>query len=490
MSNGADVSNLVMSNVAPRDDAALQMTNMANLASLASSANAAALERDYSWFAAVLQSRLASYFAQPDDTVPAQASITAHVVAPEKAAPDLSADTSEYAALLRDSALSNDERLVFLLALAPHVRPQVLDLLFVRNKNLERGFTEFGGAKGRSHGGFLPTGETAVFLLALGHVQRRFDALRLFDEQHAFHRDNLLRIEHDGSGEPRLSGALVLSSEALERVTTGARNKPDFSVNFPAKLISTHLKWSDLVLAREVMDEVQGIKTWLANERTLMDDWGLARAVKPGYRCLFYGPPGTGKTLTATLLGQEAQTDVYRIDLSMVVSKFIGETEKNLAAVFDQAASRRWILFFDEADALFGKRTATTSSNDRYANQEVSYLLQRVEDFPGTVILATNLKANIDDAFARRFQSMVYFPMPEAPERERLWAGMLTLPERLEKSVDLGQLALAHELSGGAIANVVRQAALLALRSGRQAISSTDLSRSVSRELRKEGRTL
>jgi SpoVK/Ycf46/Vps4 family AAA+-type ATPase len=189
------------------------------------------------------------------------------------------------------------------------------------------------------------------------------------------------------------------------------------------------------------------------------------------------------------LVGQAAQADVYRIDWSMIVSKYIGETEKNLANVFDQAAHRQWILFFDEADALFGKRTATTNSNDRYANQEVSYLLQRVEDFPGNVILATNLKGNIDEAFARRFQSLVHFPMPDAEQRARLWQGMLRAPARMAPDVDLARLAEAHELSGGAIANVARHAAITALSAGRDAITAADLQQGVVKELRKEGRT-
>ncbi len=243
------------------------------------------------------------------------------------------------------------------------------------------------------------------------------------------------------------------------------------------------------MLGVDVLDELEAIITWIRHADVILDDWRLAKAIKPGYRCLFCGPPGTGKTLTATLIGKAVGADVYRIDLSMIVSKYIGETEKNLAQVFEQAQSRQWILFFDEADALFGKRTATASSNDRYANQEVSYLLQRVEDFGGTVILASNLKANIDEAFARRFQSLVHFPMPDADQRLRLWSGMLAPTGRLSGDVDLAALAEAHELSGGAIANVVRAAAISALQRGRQTIGTGDLVGGIAKELRKEGRT-
>jgi SpoVK/Ycf46/Vps4 family AAA+-type ATPase len=156
--------------------------------------------------------------------------------------------------------------------------------------------------------------------------------------------------------------------------------------------------------------------------------------------------------------------------------------------VFDQAENKNWVLFFDEADALFGKRTATSSSNDRHANQQVSYLLQRIEDFPGIVILATNMKNNMDDAFARRFQSMVHFRMPDADQRKCLWQGVLRDKQRLADDVDLDLLAEAYELSGGAIANVVRYGAISALQRGEQRIAAIDLRHGVAKELRKEGK--
>ena len=152
-------------------------------------------------------------------------------------------------------------------------------------------------------------------------------------------------------------------------------------------------------------------EVWVKYGERIRKEWGLESRIKPGYRALFYGPSGSGKTFTATLLGKEVGKDVFCVDLSMVVSKFIGETEKNLSHVFEVAENKDWILFFDEADALFGKRTNVKDSHDRYANQEVAYLLQRVENYRGLVILSTNFKSNIDEAFARRFQVMVPFRM-------------------------------------------------------------------------------
>lgn len=353
-----------------------------------------------------------------------------------------------------------DERIIIMLALIPHVSPQNLDVFFVQNKDFDRQYTEFGGWKGLSHGGFLPTGETASFILAGEDVERRKEVVRLLGKEHWLYRQNILRSEGAGEGEPFLSGQLRLSEEFLSRVLLNAEYKPDYNIGFPAKRITTELEWEDLVLDCNTAQELEEINTWIASHSIIMEEWGLSRFLKAGYRSLFYGPPGTGKTLAATLLGKKNHMDVYRVDLSMIVSKYIGETEKNLAKIFDTAENRKWILFFDEADALFGKRASTNTSNDRHANQEVAYLLQRIEDFPGTVILATNLKSNIDEAFSRRFQSVIYFPMPAEELRAELWRKMLPGEWLGKDAPKLIRLAAGTELSGGSITNVVRRCAL------------------------------
>src|SRR4029077_7397773 len=161
------------------------------------------------------------------------------------------------------------------------------------------------------------------------------------------------------------------------------------------------------------LTELDEIKQWVLHGSTLLHGWNMRHKLQPGFTSLFYGHPGTGKTLSACLLGKHCGCDVYKIDLSLIVSKYIGETEKNLGRIFDVAEHKGWILFFDEADALFGKRTRVSDSHDRFANQEISFLLQRIEEFDGVVILASNIKENIDDAFVRRFHSVVHFPMPK-----------------------------------------------------------------------------
>lgn len=386
---------------------------------------------------------------------------------------------------MSEEQINFDEKVVLMLALMPHLYPQVLDIFFVNNKNFDRPYTEFGGWKGISHGGFLPTGETAVFMLAGEDMERRGNVVQLFEKEHWFYLRNILRLEGRGDGEPFLSGQLYASDELLSKVLHGRDYKPDYSMNFPAKRITTPLSWNDMILDYRVAEQLEEINTWITGSQVIMEEWGLNRILKAGYRSLFYGPPGTGKTLAATLLGKRNQMDVYRVDLSMIVSKYIGETEKNLAHVFDLAENRRWILFFDEADALFGQRTSTQTSNDRHANQEVAYLLQRIEDFPGTVILATNLRSNIDEAFSRRFQSIIYFPMPDVETRHRLWDKILPDKWTAQDRKGMIEKAAQYELSGGGMTNVIRSCALHLLAMGILSIDEKTFIDAIRKEKRK-----
>jgi SpoVK/Ycf46/Vps4 family AAA+-type ATPase len=263
-----------------------------------------------------------------------------------------------------------------------------------------------------------------------------------------------------------------------------------FSMNIIAKKITTSLDWDDLVLDDFVLEEVLEISAWIKNFNSILDDWGLSKKLKPGYRSLFYGPPGTGKTLTASLLGKSAGLEVYRINLSMVVSKYIGETEKNLANIFDQAENKNWLLFFDEADALFGKRKKTSSSDDWYANQKISYLLQRIEVYPGVVILATNLKVDLDESLSRRFQSMIFFAMPNEWNRKKLWQNSFSDKTMLEEKIDLNDISSKYELTGGTIVDIARFASLMAMKRTDNIILLNDLMEGIRREFGKDGKIL
>lgn len=377
--------------------------------------------------------------------------------------------------------LTFDERMVVMLALMPHVCPQILDIFLYKTR------TSTGNIRNSVVGKAC---HMEVFCqlvrLPLYPCRRRYGkrkgVIRFFQKDHWFYTKNILRLEGAGEGEPFLSGQLRVSEEFLSRVLLDKEYKPDYNIGFPAKRITTQLEWEDMVLDYQVATELEEINVWISSGKTVMEDWGLSRILKAGYRSLFYGPPGTGKTLAATLLGKKNEIDVYRIDLSMIVSKYIGETEKNLAKVFDLAENRNWILFFDEADALFGKRTSTNTSNDRHANQEVAYLLQRIEDFPGMVILATNLRSNIDEAFSRRFQSVVYFPMPTEEQRAELWRNMLPGEWLGKDAEELITMAAETELSGGAITNVVRRCALRMIQSKKKLLDKVMLKEALQKE--------
>ncbi|HEY1038142.1 MAG TPA: ATP-binding protein [Bacteroidia bacterium] len=441
--------------------------------------NSKTLSNEIQWFILALDTCLKLYFDNEckyksvDDIEP----------------PSLKSDTSSYAKFVTQNNLDQKERLALMLALMPHLKPETLDAFFTRNASYDRHFSEFGGIKGKNFNGFLPSGETLLFLLAGKDLKKRIQTEYFFLNNSVLFRDSILKLSFTEPGEPVMSGMLIINQEYLSLFTSGVFNKPGYSPGFPAKLITTSLPWDHLVLDPLVKSEVEEIKTWIGWNKKLKKDDKIKNIIKAGYRSLFYGPPGTGKTLTVSLLGKETGKDVYKIDLSMVVSKYIGETEKNLAAIFDIAETKNWILFFDEADALFGKRTATSSSNDRYANQEIAYLLQRIEDFPGLIILATNLKINLDDAFARRFQSMIQFPMPGVKERVKLWENAFLTYAETGKNINFQKLSEKYALSGGAIGNVLMHC-LLYKENTKKEIDENCVLEGIKKELRKEGKTI
>ncbi|MEM7104658.1 MAG: ATP-binding protein [Bacteroidota bacterium] len=442
--------------------------------------NSSTISRELKWLADIIDARFRLYFNHECEYE------SVFDISP----PSIEGDDSVYARCIKALKWDFAERFIVVLALSPHVLPAVLDVFFTKNVVYDRVYTEFGGLKGAKHSGFIPTCETAVFLLGGRNMEDRLSVMKLFEQDQPLFNYNILKFNRDNVDEPMLSNALNISREYLNYLTNGEKYKPDFSTNFPAKLITTPLDWEDLVLDKNILQEVFELKAWIKHKKTLMETWGLKKLIKPGYRALFHGPPGTGKTLTATLLGKSTELDVYRIDLSQLVSKYIGETEKNLANIFDQAENKNWILFFDEADALFGKRSVTSDAKDRYANQEIAYLLQRIEDYPGVIILATNLKANIDSAFSRRFQSIIYFPLPNVEQRLALWENAFLDKCKLGPDVDLLEIATEHEISGGAIINVLRSSSLSTLSRGEDTVNLQDILKGIRKEYRKEGKTI
>ncbi len=398
-------------------------------------------------------------------------------------------DGSVFSCFIKEHQPSFDEYIVLLLALVPHIKPGFLDAIIKRALQESGNFPEIGGTRDNKSRVFLPTGETALFVLAGDDLDKRFEVQQIFSGDHWFAQQKILKLEPSREGNPIMGGRLLMSPDYVELFTIGRISSPNFSAAFPALEIKTELEWDDLVLNQGVLEQIGEIKNWVQHNKTLLKDWGMARKIKPGFRALFYGPPGTGKTLTATLLGKYTGRKVFRIDLSTVVSKYIGETEKNLSALFNKARHREWILFFDEADALFGKRTTVKDSHDRFANQEISYLLQRVEEFDGLIILASNFKANMDEAFLRRFNSIIQFPFPEETERTLIWRKSFPGIAQFEKKADLPLLLGRFELAGGSIINVVHYACLKSIaRSSNKEILLEDVLSGIRKEVEKEGK--
>lgn len=240
-------------------------------------------------------------------------------------------------------------------------------------------------------------------------------------------------------------------------------------------IMQTTLEWSDLVLNSETKNQLETISQWISHNNTLLNDWGLAGKVRQSLSVLFYGPSGTGKTLSAALIGKSSKRPIYKIGLYHVLGKYIGETEKNLNQLFQKAELQDAILFFDEADALFGKRTEVRDAHDRYANLEVSYLLQQLEKHSGLVLFSTRHKDHIDDAFMRRLKMLVEFPMPNQDERLQLWKRSIPAKAKLASTIDLNALAEDHELTGGTILNVIYYASLEALQRATNEILLPDI---------------
>jgi AAA+ superfamily predicted ATPase len=385
-------------------------------------------------------------------------------------------------------ALTPDEHVLVLLALVPHVCPDFFGRVIGSVLPEGGDLPEFGGVRADHHRGVLPTGETAQFVLGGDDLERRLAVQRMLGSEHWFARKHILWLEPVREGEPVMSGRLVLDPEVVEQLTTGRVSRPAFNAEFPAEYIETRMSWDDLVLHPGTMLQIREIENWIKHNDTLLNEWGMRKRIKPGYRALFYGPPGTGKTLTATLLGKHTGKDVFRIDLSRVVSKYIGETERNLARLFAKAENKDWILFFDEADALFGKRTDIRDAHDKYANQEVAYLLQRIETYAGLVILASNQRGNIDDAFVRRLQTIIQFPMPRPEERYAIW--QKTFPPQIVVADDIDWRAIAarHELTGANILNVTHYCAVDVLAKNSLRLDLKGLEAAIQREYVKEGK--
>ena len=428
------------------------------------------LERELYWCDQVIEARFKLYF-QPQDS-----SLTSVL---DVASPNVTA-CDPYGEFLIQTGAGFLQRLTLILALVPAIKPRLLDAFLSQNEATNRIFSEFGSIL-KEDGSVFSSGETLAFIMGGDDLTERFKVQAFLEEDPKKGIQQALEMTMGGSAAMMMKNALQIKPEYLQRFTSIKPYEPELNADFPARRVESQLSWSDLVLAKETREKLEEIQGWVTHGDTLMKEWGLGDRMRPGYRALFYGPPGTGKTLTAAVLGNTMSRPVYKVDLSLIVSKYIGETEKNLEKVFLQAEDKSWILFFDEADALFGKRSESTSANDQFANQNVSYLLQRIETFDGIILLASNHKNNFDEAFFRRFDSMIYFPIPSRDERLKLWKKGLSDKCSLEPCIKLDDIADQYSLGGADIINVIQYASLKALCREQTMILYADISEGIRR---------
>jgi len=255
---------------------------------------------------------------------------------------------------------------------------------------------------------------------------------------------------------------------ALGALYAACRHQSGQKLRDLAVKVEPRYGWEDLILPDDKVVHLRELCSQVKHRYRVFGEWGFDRKVAhgKGLSALFFGVPGTGKTMAAQVIAGELQLELYKVDLSGVISKYIGETEKNLSKIFNEAEASNAILFFDEADALFGKRTEISDANDRYANMETSYLLQKMEEYEGVVILATNLRENMDDAFVRRIRFVVEFPFPDEASRLKLWRSHVPKQAPVQDSIDYEYLSRELKIAGGSIKNIVVNSAFLAAENG------------------------
>lgn len=394
------------------------------------------------------------------------------------------------------AGLSAAERALLLFSLLPHYAPEVLREL-VRPVQHGLIITNFhvGGYVKRTSQQFIPTLQTVLFACAGTDKALQQLVYRELVLEGSLMKKQIVSLASFENSEPVISDKELLpelAEEFVQFLLQGRQPRPDFGKNFPARLLNTDKTWDQLILSPHTKRSVDLLIDWVEHGTSFSQE--TKGYFAPGYPALFYGPPGTGKSLTAALIGKHCGLNVFAVDASRVVSKYIGETEKNLVQLFERMKLendrqlKKPILFFDEADVLFSKRTEVKDAKDKWANMETSVLLPLIEEYGGLVIVATNLEHNLDGAMDRRFQLKIKFPALGYKERIAIWKAALPLAYSFPNEETPLQLA-RYKLSPAAIVNVLKGGCIQAHKRGSAMVTGKDLEYYIHLEFAKTGLT-
>jgi AAA+ superfamily predicted ATPase len=433
------------------------------------SVNVESIENELEWLGILIEKAISKH--------------TENVIHP----PSLS-EKSAYYKLIKEFHLNDTDRVLMALSFSTVLMPSVFTPFILKLTDVSLR-NRFGGVFLQESGEFIPTIRTAVFLLAADDAEKTIYYLKYFHSRNKLFKSGLVKtFEHDSSYN--FSCRLIsFNDQFLGTLSFGEAPSLDGDTGFPARRVKRLHSMKDVVLDEKTISELEKLRRFARNMKKL---WHLPEGEKyrQNFIGIFSGDPGTGKSHTAEAIGNELNLPVYKVNFAQLASKYIGETEKNLERVFDRFSGHPSILFFDEAESIFSKRIEVKDSHDKHANNEQSYLLQKIEEYNGIVILATNvqnLSQYFDKAFQRRIRQIINFSFPEYPERLRLWKNALGLPFTYEEGLT-ERLARNYQLSGGGIYNIISEAVIEALDRDMSRISFEMLEPALKDEFKKTGR--
>lgn len=401
--------------------------------------------------------------------------------------PPLKVGTS-YEKLVTDHSLTEPDRVLLNLAFAGLFQPSILVPFVIAFKDPEMSF-RFGGFLKEETGRFYPTVRTALYLLAGDDEELWNYYLCLFTSKHKLFSSNLIQVKPTEHSTNFIDHEIVFNDQFIGTILHGESPRLDGDASFPARRSKRSHTMKEVVLDEKTIGELEKLRRFARNMSQL---WSLPNGWKyrQNYISIFSGEPGTGKSHTAEAIGNEMSLPVYKVNFAQLVSKYIGETEKNLERVFDRFSGHPSILFFDEAESIFSKRIEVKDSHDKHANNEQSFLLQKIEEYNGIVILATNvqnLSQYFDKAFQRRIRQIVNFQFSDYPERIKLWENAIGAPFNYEEGL-VDRLAKNYQFSGGSIFNVISEGVIEALDKKTETFTFELLEPAMMDEFKKTGR--